>query len=153
MHEMHVAADPPARFVVTGQRAQTRRGAVATRHFLTFGAIATVQITRERVVAGTVIDGLGFLGVACPHRDGQLIAKPREPFQIRVGAAQRVTDRMKAERRFGAIHRRGRRYGVHGRANASDDWVTVSIRGAMSNGLASSRSAQSWTSAAGPAAA
>src|ERR1700692_4051076 len=153
MHEMHVAADPPARLVVTGQRAKPRWCTVATGHFLTFGAIATVQITRERVVAGPVIDGLGFLDVARPPRDGQLIAKPREPFQIRVRAAQR--DRPNEGRTaFRWNPSQGRAvWRSRDEQDASDDWVTVSIGGAMSNGLAPPRSAQSWTSAAGPAAA
>ena len=114
MHEMHVAAHPPARFVLAGQRAEPRRRAVAPGHFLTLGAIAAIQIARQRVMAGPVVDGLGFLGVARPDGDGEPVAEPREAFQIRVGAAQRVTDRLKAERRFGGFDRGGGRSGVHG---------------------------------------
>src|ERR1700744_1046163 len=83
------------------------------RHFLTLGAIDAVQITRERVMAGALVDGLGFFCVARPDGDRQLVAEPGEAVKIRVGTAQRMTHRLKAEGRFGGVGRVGRRSGVH----------------------------------------
>ena len=45
--------------------------------------------------------------------NGQPVAEPRETVQIGVGAAQRVTHRLKAKRRFGGVGRGGGRSGVH----------------------------------------
>lgn len=64
-------------------------------------------------MAGAFVDGFGFFRVARPDGDGQPVAEPRETVQIGVGAAQRVTHRLKAKRRFGGVGRGGGRSGVH----------------------------------------
>lgn len=96
--EVHLAAHPPARFVIARQRAEQARRAVA-RHLLPLGAVATVEIARQRVMPGLHVDRLAFLGDARPFGDRELVAEPRETFERRVCFAQRAAYRLQAERR------------------------------------------------------
>jgi len=114
VHEVHMAADPPTRFMIAGQCAQPGRRTITPGHFLTLRAIAAVQIARQRVMAWALVDGFRDFRVARPDGNRETVAEPREAVQIRIRGAERVTYRLNAERRFSGVDHGDGRARVHG---------------------------------------